>query len=321
MLEAYRRGFINDAELEHGIKQSRVRDEWIPLIKELRYSPMTTADAVNAAVQNHITLDQARRYADENGLLPGQFDILYETAGAPLSRTELNDLYNRGVISHDVVIQGLRESRLKDKYGEDAFELRRRLLEPRSLGEAVITGALDHDKAIHKAMEHGYNAEDAAILVGSASNRKMYSYREHLLAQVETLYIDGAYDREQTIEAAKALGFSQDEANVLAQTADLKREQHVFTNATNVIRSKFVAHHITPSAASNLLDGIGMKATQRDYLLGMWRLEAEANVKVLTGPQVLRALKLGNITAEDALGRLVEMGYSEDDAALLMADI
>lgn len=321
MLEAFRRGFINEQELERGILQSRVRNEWIPLIKELRYSPMSTADAVNAVVQGHIPYAEGQHLADENGLLPGQFDVLYQTAGAPLSRTELNDLYNRGEIGSDVVRQGLRESRLKDKYVDDAFALRRRLLEPRSLGEAVVNGAITHDEAIRKAMEHGYTKDDATILVAAASNRKLQSYREHLVNQLETLYMDGAYTQEQVIESLKGLGHSDEEARMLTQTADYKREQRAFNGATTVIRNKYVAHHIDRGTASNMLDGIGMRATQRDYYLSLWGLEAAANVKELTPAQILRAIKLQSITPDEGLQRLVDMGYKPADAALLIQDI
>jgi hypothetical protein len=321
MLEGYRRGFISRETLEAGIKQSRVRNEWIPLIEQLRYSPMSTADAVNAVVQNHISAEEGKRYADENGLLPGQFDILYQTAGAPLSRTELNDLFNRGVIGSDVVIQGLRESRLKDKYGRDAFALRRRLLEPRSLGEAVVNGSITHAEAIHKAMEHGYTEEDATILVGSASHRKVQQYREHLVSQLEALYEDGAYTPTELEDGVKALGYSEEEARLLVEVADYKRDQRAFQGAANAIRNRYVAHHIEQAEASAMLDAIGMKATQRNYLLGIWNLERTANVKVLTEAQVIRAIKLQNITPEDGYARLVKMGYSQADAALLIADI
>lgn len=318
MLEGFRRGFIDQGTLERGIKQSRTRDEWIPLIEQLRYSPMTVADAVDAAVQNHMSQDQARRIADVNGLEPGQYDILYETAGSPLARTELNDLYNRGLIGSDVVLQGLSESRLKDKYTADAFELRRRLLEPRTLSTMVHNGAMTHDVAIKKAMESGYNAEDAAYLIASASNQKMQSYRDKILSEIEALYVDGAYTAEQVLNSAKSLGHSEDEAKVIVQTAEYKRDQRAFQTAMSVIRAKFVGHHINKATASSLMDGIGTPATQRDYLLGLWDLETAANVRTLTQAQVIKAVKDQVMPTEEAQRRLEAMGYSEEDAVLLL---
>lgn len=321
MLEGYRRGFINQETLQRGILQSRTRNEWVPLIEQLRYSPISTADAVNAVVQGHIAYNDGERLADQNGLEPGQFDTLYQTAGAPLSRTELNDLYNRGVVGSDIVEQGLRESRLKNKYVADAFELRRRLLEPRSLGEAVLNGAMTHETAIAKAMQNGYNAEDAAYLVSSAGNRKMQTYRNALVAQIEDMYSEGGMSHAAALEQIKSLGHTDAEGQMMLKTADFKREQRTFNTAVGVVRSKLVGHHIDRGTASAMLDGMGVVATQRDFFLGFWELEAAANVRSLTEAQIAKAVKDQIITADDAAERLIRMGYSADDATLLLAMI
>lgn len=318
MMEAFRRGFIDQGTLQKGIKQSRVRDEWIPMIEQLRYSPMSTADAVNAAVQGHITQGQMADLAQQNGLEPGHVDTLYQTAGSPLSRTELNDLYNRGEIGSDVVTQGLRESRLKDKYVQDAFALRQRLLEPRSLGEAVVNGAMTHDVAITKAMQNGFSAQDAAFLVGSAANRKMQSYRDRLIVQIEDMFSEGGMTHEAALDQIKSLGHTDDEANMILRAADFKREQRVFNTAVNVVRSKLVGHHIDKNQASALLDGMGVIASQRDFFLGFWEIEAAANVRTLTEAQTIKAVKTQTITPDQGAERLIALGYSSDDAILLL---
>ncbi len=83
LLEGLRRGFISEATTERGIKQSRIRNEWIPLALKLRYAPMSVADAVNAVVQNHLSDAEAARISKENGLDPSAYPILRETAGEP----------------------------------------------------------------------------------------------------------------------------------------------------------------------------------------------------------------------------------------------
>lgn len=321
LLEGFRRGFIDQSTLQRGIMQSRTRNEWIPLIEQLRYSPMSIADAVNAVVQGHLDYGAGSRIAEMNGLEPGQFDVLYQTAGSPLSRTELNELYNRGVIGSDVVTQGLRESRLKDKYVQDAFALRRRLLEPRSLGEAVNNGAMDHATAVAKAMESGFNAQDATYLVNAASNRKMQSYREKVISQAEKLYTDGGMSKDQFTRIVTSMGHSAAEADMIAQSADFNREQRAFNSATNAIRAKLVSRHIDRAGASSRLDAIGMQATQRDYLLRIWELEESANTRELTAAQILKAVKNQLFTADQGLERLITMGYSADDAVILLEDI
>src|SRR4051812_47934376 len=66
LLFAYRRGIIDRHRLEHGIRQSRVRNEWIDVVESLRHVPMSTMDAIRAAVQNHLSKDRAKGIAEDN---------------------------------------------------------------------------------------------------------------------------------------------------------------------------------------------------------------------------------------------------------------
>lgn len=319
LLEAYRRGFIDRPTLEKGIRQGRTRNEWIPVIEQLRFSPMSIADAVNAVVQNHISQDAGQAIAEQNGLEASAFPTLVETAGSPLSRTEMEQLYNRGLVTQADVEQALRESRLKNKYVEHAFQLHTRLLEPRSLGEAVRHGALTHDEAIRKAMESGYTAADAAILVESASGAKLATSKDRVVSSAEALFMDSAISESDFRNIMASMGHTGEEADFVVQASVYHREAKAVTAALGAVRSKFIGHHIERGEASSMLDGLGIPATQRDCLIGYWSIELAANTRNLTPAQILKAVALGLITADEGQAKLEFLGYSAEDAALLMA--
>lgn len=319
LLEAYRRNFIDKATLEKGIRQGRTRNEWIPVIEALRYSPMSIADAVNAVVQNHLTQAEGQSIAEQNGLEASAFPTLVETAGSPLSRTEMEQLYNRGLVTQADVEQALRESRLKNKYVGLAFELHTRLLEPRSLGEAVRHGALTHEEAVRKAMEAGYSEKDAAILVESASGAKLALSKERVVSAAETLLVDSAITEDEFRSLTSSMGYSSAEADFMVQASIYHREARVVTSAMNAVRSKYIGHHIDRPEASAMLDGLGIPANQRDYLIGIWSIELAANTRNLTPAQILKAVSLGLITSDEGQAKLEMLGYSPEDAALLMA--
>lgn len=320
LAEALRRGFIDEAKFRHGILQSRVRDEWIPTLLQLRYAPMSVADAVNAAVQNHISLDAMRKFADANGLEPGLVDTLYQTAGEPLSRTEMEQLYNRGLATEAEVLQALRESRLKDKYGKQAFELHTRLLEPRMLSSAVTVGALTHAQAIERAMEYGFSRDDATVLVNEGSAHKLLQYKSRTVSAAEALYEENALTADQFKAIAQGMGFDDAEASFVVKSAEYRRQAKILTSVISAIRSKYIGHHVTRGQASGLLDATGVKAGQRDYLLSYWDIELAANVRQLTEAQIIRAMKKGSITPQNTLDRLLHLGYSAGDAEILIKD-
>ncbi len=319
LLEAKRRGFIDDARLVRGILQSRTRNEWVDVAKKLANSPMTTADAVEAAVQNQMTTAQASSIADQNGLEPGMFPILYNTAGSPLSRTEMEELYNRGLVTKAQVTQAVAESRLKPKYTELAFELHTRLITARELGQAVQYGSITHADAVKKAMEEGYSEQDASILVSGSVNAKLQTQRMGVVRAVETLYENNAISQEQATAVVGKMGFEPSEAAFIFQAAEFRRQEKLIAAAIGAVRSRFIARHIDASEASALIDAIGVPHQQRDSMLQVWQIEHDANVKVLTPAQIIKYNKKGLLTDDEALARLMADGYSEADAQLQIA--
>jgi hypothetical protein len=316
--EAFRRKFIDEARLRKGIAQSRVRNEWADTIVAMRYVPMSTADAVRAVVQSQISAEQGREIAEQNGLEPGQFDILYKTDGNPISPHEAFELYNRGQMTEATVKQALRESRIKNKYVDDIFKLHQKLLEPRQLSDALHTGSITHAEALRLAMDAGYSEKDAAIIVETASRRKLAAARDRVISAAETLYMDNAYSRDEFSRVVRAMGYDQSEADVLVQSAEFHREARAFSAALNMVRNKYIGHHIGEHEAQQSMAQIGVPAEQQDYLIKLWHVEKAANTRSLTPTQVLKAGSLGLITPDEVVAKLVDLGYSPEDASLLM---
>lgn len=318
LLEARRRDFIDDERLTRGIIQSRVRNEWVDVAKAIAFSPMSTADAVNAVVQNHLSQAQASVIASQNGLEPGAFDILVQTAGEPLSRTEMEELYNRGQVTEDQVKQALNESRLKPKYTDLAFQLHTKLLPIRNLAEAVQFGVMSLPDAVAEAMKGGYSQSDATTLVQSASARKLQEYRHGIVTSAESLYVDNAMSLSDAMSVAKDAGFDDAEATAIFQGAEYKRQARMLNTAVSAIRAKYIMRHVDKPTASNLLDSAGIVSDHRDELLAIWDIEQSANVATLTEAQIVKALKEGAVDVPTATTLLEEKGYSDFSISILL---
>lgn len=319
LLEAKRRGFIDTERLVKGILQSRTRNEWVDVAEKLAFAPMSTADAVEAVVQNQMDAAQGEAIASQNGLEPDTFGTLVNTAGSPLSRTEMEQLYNRGLVTKDQVEQASRESRLKNKYNELAFDLHTRLIEPRELGDAVIYGSITHAQAVAKAMESGFSKEDAEVIVSGAVNRKLETQRMAVVRAVETMYENNAVSQETATGIVSKMGFEASEAAFIFQAAEFKRQEKLVAAGMAAVRGKYIAHHIDKNAASALLDAIGIPHQQRDSVLQIWQIEHDANVRTLTPAQVVKGVQGQALTEQDGLDRLMAMGFNKLDAELLIS--
>lgn len=318
LLEGYRREFIDKATLEKGILQSRYRNEWIPLLEQLRYSPMTVSDAVRAVVQGQLSEAQGQKYAAENGLDPSQFPIMVATDGNPLSRTEMMSLYHRGLATKAQVDQASTESRLKNKYTQLAFELGTTLLEARQLGTMVTNGVITQQEAIAKAMQRGYSQADATILIAEATAAKVKTYTNREMAAVELLYENNAISMSDLQAMATQLGYNADEITAIGNAAEFRREEKSLATAISAGKTKFIGHHLTTEEASAYLASAGVPTAQAQTLLELWTVERSANVRTLTEAQVIHAMKKSIITPDEADTRLIDMGYSAADAAILI---
>lgn len=318
LLEAYRRGFIDQARLVRGIKQSRVRDEWVDVAEKLRFTPMSISDAVRAVVQNQMSESQAVAIANQNGLEPGQVQILIATEGNPLSRTEVEELYNRGLMTQGQVEQAIRESRVKNKYVGAAFELHTKILTPFEIERALRYQAISTSEATRIVIENGYSAADAKVVVGAGTGQRIQTYRDKVVSAAETAYEENTIPRTEAESVISAMGFSAEESTFILDAAEFRRMSRVVTQAVSSIRGRFVARKISKNEAVGFLDALGIPAQQRDQLVQEWSLMQAANVRTLTEAQIVKAVKLKLITAQDGQSRLVNMGYAAGDADLLI---
>ena len=318
LLEARRRGFIDTPRLVRGIRQSRVRNEWTDVIEALSFTPMSTADAVEAWVQGHISEAESRAKASQNGLEASDWDALAQTAGEPLSRTEMEQLYNRGKATQAEVDQALRESRLKNKYIPLAFDLHERLPEPRQIVSGLTHGALTKAQAARLLAEYGFNAENIAILIAEGTNARLAVHHALTLAEIRALYGEGIFTKAHAEELLHGMGYDTADTAALISSWDLLAGAAVTRQAVGVVRSRFVSRRFDEKQATLYLDSLNIPAAARTHYLQVWTLEREATSAVLTEAQIVSAHKKGLISGADALARLTARGYGQGDAHILL---
>lgn len=325
LLEAFRRGFIDQARFERGFRESRYRDEWAGVALQLRYSPMSTAEAVQASVQGHIGKDQAAAIAQENGLAPADFEALWQTAGEPLSRTELEQLFNRGLVSRAFVEQGLRESRLKDKYVPAAVDLHVRLPTEQMITRMQAAGVLDPLTAVTWLMDLGYAADVAATIVQEGVVTGHGQHRQLMASQVTALYEDGLIGQDQALAYLAQLRYDDSTAQLVIELADYTRHQRILQSGVTAVRNHYLHYLADEDATRADLSSLNIPPDAASLYLQVWDIERKGATRTLTEPQIVKAWK-GGLFDQDpdtntgvALARLSQLGYSDDDAQLLLA--
>lgn len=318
LLFAYRRGFIDKDRLERGIRQSRIRNEWLDVVEKLRYQPMSTADAIDAAVQGHLTHEQSQAKTQQDGLEPDDWQVLYETAGEPIARGEALQLMNRGEMTQAQVEQAIRESHVKDKYIPFILDLRRRMADYFALKPIATTGSRDHAWLVNYLMDLGYVHDDADALASSWTTQKTATAKALTEAQVLDLYKGQQIDEQTATSMLGKLGYSAAEAALLERVQDAQRAAAEQTKAITATRTLYLAHRASRPQASSELDRLGVPAAARDTLLHDWDVERAGVVRTLTASEVRDAFKYGILSPDAAGKRLEQLGYSQDDARILL---
>ena len=319
LLEAYRRNFIDQDTLQRGIRQSRVRDEWIPTIERLRYSPMSIADAIRAVVENYLTDAEGKDIAMQNGLMPDHWEPMKESWGRPLSHLEMMSLYHRGQVTLDQVRQAMRESDLKDKYIDPAIELGRRLVPERQIVMMLERAVIGKDVAMEMLREYGYNDTDAERLMQLGVAQHVAHAKNLTRTDIVNLYSDSLLSKAEANKHLVELGYTAADADYILTLAGVKAKAKALAQIQKGIQAEYRAHNVTKAQAIDQLQHAGMDHPQATALVDLWQHEIRATTRSLTEAQILSLAEHGLISASDARVRLVAYGLTEGDADLLLA--
>lgn len=319
LLEAYRRGFINQDTLERGIRQSRVRNEWIPTAEALRYAPMGTADAVRAVVENYINTDEGQAIAEQNGLTPDHWPILVESWGRPLAHMEMASLVHRGLADRTQFDQAMRESDVKDKYIDLSFEIATPLLPERLIVSAIRYNAIDLTQGSEMLLARGYSADSVKVLLKLGLAEAAGSTHELTRAEITSLYQEGGLSRAEATTHLEAIGFSAGVADEVLQVVDLKQHAAEVRAEVSAIRTSYLAGGIDDMQATTELKNLGLTDAVAANDVETWKREKRRAAKSLSEAQIVKAAGSGVMPYDTALALLQAIGYPKGDAVVLLA--
>jgi len=130
LVEALLRSIIPDegagadaASFEQGIREGRLADKWIPMMRALGQAILSPPDAAEAAVRNFLSADDAAAEAAKSGVDATLFETMVHLAGDAPGPEQLAEALRRGLIPESGTgadstsfDQGIVEGRLADKW-------------------------------------------------------------------------------------------------------------------------------------------------------------------------------------------------------------
>lgn len=331
-LEAWRRGFMPFADagvgipsVERLIKESRLYDHWTPIVQQLGDIPISIGEAVDAVLRGQISREQGEAEAKASGITTERFQILTDTAGRPPAPVEAAKLVHRGFMplagtGPDALSfqQAIYEGDSKNKWWQLLFEGEEYRPPPRTVTALLKTGSLTVDQATRYFIDAGMSPELAAAYVHNAKGEKLAGTRQLAEQTVITLYDERAIDDPTARTHLTALGYDATDVDLILHLTDLNRDLRAVNSAINRVGALYTAHKITRQAASRGLQALDVAQAHAEHLLATWDTTVALNVRLLTPAQIVKAVKLSNLSEADAAIELQALGYTERDAWLLI---
>lgn len=316
----FRRGQMDAARLEHLVRQSRVRDEWLDMVVALRYAPPPVGEILAGAVQGQLPVDQAATLFQEAGLSPEHFAWMYATHGRPPSPAQIAELVHRGLVGRDVFDQAVRESDIKDKYIDDLWNLSFYIPPVRSIVAMLRAGAISETQARTLFAENGVRPADADGYVAEATKAKTAALRELSQAQTLRFYDAKLITRVEADFRLATLGYDTAERTLMLDFTEGLRHERYVQAVVNRIHARYVGWKIDEAQAATALttDGIPAEAIA-DYLI-LWGIERDANFHSLTPAAIAAAYIRSQIKPAETKRRLLAAGVHPEDVAIVVAD-
>ncbi len=229
------------------------------------------------------------------------------------------DLMHRQVMNRAQVEQGMRESRIKDKYIPALIDGGYHLPPMRTVIALGHKGLLTKEQVVAKLLALGFHPEDAAVMASEATTDKLAAAKDVARGQVVEGYTDRFYDRPAAVAMLEKLGYDAEEAGFLLDLADHARQRRFTDSAVGRFHTLFVRWKISRPDCSNALDALGVPPAQRDDLLKLWDLERTADAPNMTPAQWGGLLHRGVIDAGRHHDEVTKLGYSDEEAGFLAA--
>jgi hypothetical protein len=317
---------ISPQEFAEVVAHSDIRPEYIPDLLKLARNSISPADAVEMVVKQIIDQNTGQNLYAAAGGIPAQFPALVAAAGDSLGPEKLVDLLAHGSISYAQAERALGMSRVNpifyyaylDPATDGPGPVHNKYLAPYEVGEAVSSGHVDAATALNWLLDEGYNQAQAEAFISAKSTTAVAKVKEETTAQVLKMYGAKLYDQAEATTALTNLGYTTAAVPVLLAQAEASSIIAAHNAAVSRVRASYLVGQITDTQATVALQSLGVATAAINDFISDWHVELTTPTHHLSEATVGKLLKEGYITPEQAQAKWVAMGYSADDAALLL---
>ena len=284
-----RRGIIDQAEFAQIVREGHTKTKYTDELTALQRQILSAATAVRLRLKGYIDDAEMHTRGADWGYTADDMDNWLLSEGRPATAHQIHIGYARGATlpgaanEEEAIRTSVRESDIKVKYADIIYAGRATYPSLFQLTRLVTSGAID------------------------AATGASWAHKSGLADEVVT---------------ALRASWQGTGGTTAADTHIAKAQTQLWTTS----HKSYVNDEINDADATSALGAAGVPSGSVQPILTLWQHERSLIRKQLTAAQIKKAARTGAInpatgqpwTGDEAIARLIDLGYSANDAATFM---
>ncbi len=314
------------ADLERSLQRIGIHPDYLDIYKTLadRIPPLN--DIITMAVREAFSPVIARRfgqyedfpkdfgkYAAMQGLSPEWSERYWAAHWGLPSITQGFEMLHRGIIDKADLGMLLKAQDVmpfwRDKLVKMAIQPFTRIDVRRMFREGVLD-----EKGVYNAyLDLGYDENNAQKITEFVIRETLSTMSKFTTTDVVKAYTDRMIDQSETRSLLRTLGVRSVDVTYIISTADYKREWRLTDLKIKAIRNLYKKGLLSETRATSDLLRLNLPSDQVTVLMEQWWYEKkEIGVKTFSKAEVVKFLKAGIITEDQARQEYLYMGYDPE---------
>lgn len=323
---------IGQNELQAGLAELGYRDSDADHAVRLAEKQVTAGDILAANELQLIDINKTVVMLHENGYSPEAVEFVVNLSSAKRQQDDYNSIasvalsaYKKGLMSEE----RYRQIRAAAHVPQERVDLEVQIaalstkqdttdLHVGNIRTAYMNNVLSGQEADKYLDDLGIDQNARSVLLATWQEQKAPKSLRLNSGTILRAYKQGILDYGETVDKLKDRGWTPEDANIMIGVEDTKGSLPHRTASVATIISAMTSGIIDAQSAYVKLDALGLSPEDAQLQIELATIHPKTTTKSLTDTDVVKLYEVGVFTLDASIAQLVQNGYDEETATLLM---
>ena len=329
--DSYLRGLMSSEEMIEYFRKKGYTDEDIGRLISLFWIIPSPSDLITMAVREAFNEEAIQRFnlleefpqefkewAEKQGLSEYWAKKYWVAHWRLPSLTEAFEMFHRRVIDRNTLKMLLKYADYPEFWRDKLIQISYNPLTRVDIRRAYDLSLLSTQEVYEAYLDLGYSPENAQKLTEIAINEVITEERNKLRSELIESYELGYITLEELREYLTQLKYPEPVVEILVSYAEYRKHNNYVKTLIRGIERQFVRGDISETEAENRLANLGIEPRDIVMYIDKWTAKKIDKEKTLTKEDIKQLYHKRVINREQAFEKLIRLGYSEENAELLL---